>query len=128
MGEEILEAFGEDGKLIVNVALIYSEGLSHYYLGTEHLFMAMTKLEGSLTQKLLAHFELDPRRVRNRLKLEAGPGFRDPPWEGIVPTPRLGDTFQVACELAEEEDLAHCCWPSWLTRTACRPGCWGKWG
>jgi ATP-dependent Clp protease ATP-binding subunit ClpC len=103
MGEEILEAFGEDGKLIVNVALIYSEGLSHYYLGTEHLFMAMTKLEGSLTQKLLAHFELDPRRVRNRLKLEAGPGFRDPPWEGIVPTPRLGDTFQVACELAEEE-------------------------
>ena len=102
--EDILDLLGEDGKLIVGLATEYAKMLHHYYLGTEHLFIAMAKLEGSLTQQVLAHFELDPKETRDLLKVAAGPGYRQPLWRGVIGTPRLATTLDLACELAAEEE------------------------
>jgi len=102
----LMDSLGEDSKVILDVAAAYSEGLKHHYLGTEHLFMAMTKLEGSLTRKVLAAFTLDAKETRDRLKVTAGPGYKKPPWEGMMPTPRLRKTLVAAHELATDEGCA----------------------
>jgi ATP-dependent Clp protease ATP-binding subunit ClpC len=101
--EALIASLGEDSQVIIRVARAYSEGLGHYYLGTEHLFMAMAKLEGSLTQRVLAAFELDPKETRDQLKIEAGPGYKESPWGGMIPTPRLVKVLMGAHELATDE-------------------------
>jgi len=99
----ILASLGEDSKIIVSLAAAYSKGLKHYYLGVEHLFIAMTKLEKSLTQTVLATIGLDPKETRDHVKIEAGPGYEKPPWDGTCPTPRLMKILKLAHDLAQDE-------------------------
>ena len=128
--EALIASLGEDSKVVLGVARAYSEGLGHYYLGTEHLFMAMAKLDGSLAQRVLTAFELDPKETRDHLKVAAGPGYRKSPWDGMILTPRLGKVLMAARELATDEGYPqigerHLLLPSWTTRTACHPDCYG---
>ncbi|MGH7455676.1 MAG: AAA family ATPase, partial [bacterium] len=76
-------------------------------VGAEHLFIAMTKLEGSLTQKVLAAVGLEAKPTRDRVKQEAGPGYKEPPWKEMFPTPRLHDILMAAYEIASDENCAH---------------------
>lgn len=103
----LLASLGQDGQVILGVAMKYAEGLGHYYVGAEHLFIAMTKLEGSLTQKVLAAVGLEAKSTRDRVKQEAGPGYKEPPWKEMFPTPRLHDILMAAYEIASDENCAH---------------------
>jgi ATP-dependent Clp protease ATP-binding subunit ClpC len=46
--------------------------LNHSFIGTEHLYIALTQVEGSLAQRLLLAAGLDPRGVRNAIRRDAG--------------------------------------------------------
>ena len=58
--------------------------LYHNYIGTEHLYNALTKVEGGITQRLLVSVGLDPRIIRNDIRRDAGTG------EGPAPISRRG--------------------------------------
>lgn len=96
-------SLGEDSKVVLSLAAAYSKGLRHYYLGVEHVFIAMAKIEGSFTQRVLAGFGLDPKETRDRVKIEAGPGYKEQPWDGIYATPRLMNVLTAAHDLAQDE-------------------------
>ena len=88
--------------------------LHHNFIGTEHLYIALTQVEGSLAQRLLLTAGLDPRSVRNEIRRDAGAhdsgqeSFAD-----VLPfTPRayrvLSDAVQVAdAHQAERIDERH---------------------
>ncbi|GAB4571750.1 MAG: ATP-dependent Clp protease ATP-binding subunit [Anaerolineae bacterium] len=77
--------------------------LGHNYVGTEHLFNALTRLEGGRTQRLLADAELDPVVVRNAIRELVGHG-RATPVEPIPLTPRTRKVLSLAIYTADDED------------------------
>lgn len=73
--DEINEAeIRERCAALLNAALDEAVRLHHNYIGTEHLYNAITKAEGSLAAVLLRESGLDPRVVRNEVRREVGPG------------------------------------------------------
>ncbi len=59
---------------LLNAALDEAVRLHHNYIGTEHLYNAITKAEGSIASSLLRDSGLDPRIVRNEVRREVGSG------------------------------------------------------
>jgi ATP-dependent Clp protease ATP-binding subunit ClpC len=82
--------------------------LHHNYLGAEHLYIALTQIEGGATQRLLANAGLDPRSVRNEIRREAGANDSDASFyiDDLPFTPRayriLCDAVNVADEHGED--------------------------
>ncbi|MBC7814851.1 MAG: ATP-dependent Clp protease ATP-binding subunit [Burkholderiales bacterium] len=77
--------------------------LGHNYIGTEHLFIAATKNENGPTSTLLRRAKLNPRYVRNEIRLEIGNG--EGPMEEVLPlTPRTEMVLSLAIFLAERDD------------------------
>src|SRR5207247_1339424 len=72
---------------LLNAAVDEASRLYHNYIGTEHLYNALTKIDGGITQRLLIAVGLDPRSVRSDIRREAGPG-EDEPDEEPPFTPR----------------------------------------
>ncbi len=77
--------------------------LGHNYIGTEHLFNAMTKIEDGRTQRLLRDAHLEPAQVRNAIREAAGRGA-DVPSEPMPLTPRARLTLSLAIYAADDED------------------------
>jgi ATP-dependent Clp protease ATP-binding subunit ClpC len=78
-----------------------SRRLGHNYIGTEHLFIAVTRGDGETTQ-LLKRAGFDPRSVRNEIRREIGTG--DGPLSDVLPlTPRSAMILSLAIFLAEQE-------------------------
>lgn len=76
--------------------------LRHNYIGTEHLFIAITRSEDGPTVKLLTRAGMNPRQVRNEIRLEIGMG--DTPPEEVLPlTPRAEMVLALAIFLAEQD-------------------------
>lgn len=61
-------------KEILQAARKESERLKHNYIGTEHIFNAMTRTENGITSLILTDTGLDPREVRNIIRREVGSG------------------------------------------------------
>jgi ATP-dependent Clp protease ATP-binding subunit ClpC len=59
---------------ILETARKESERLKHNYIGTEHIFNAMTRTENGITSLILTDTGLDPREVRNIIRREVGSG------------------------------------------------------
>lgn len=75
--------------------------LVHNYIGTEHLFIAVTRNDGPTTQ-LLKRANLDPRHVRNEIRREIGTG--DSLLSEVLPlTPRTAMVLSLAIFLAEQD-------------------------
>ncbi len=93
-------------RLLLEAAARESIRLRHNYIGTEHLFNAMTQLSGSITAHLLRTSGLDPREVRNTIRREAGVGDdivgQRPPL-----TPRLHHVLAMAVYMADEIGQTH---------------------
>lgn len=72
-----------------------ARSLQQPYLGAEHLFLAMTRLEGGETQRLLFSNGSDAARAREEIRKETGKG-RTP--SGLFPpfTPRLEKIVKIA--------------------------------
>jgi len=77
--------------------------LGHNYLGTEHLFNALTKIEGGRTERLLRDANLDPASVRNAIREAAGRGSEIPA-DPIPLTPRARAVLTIAVYAADDED------------------------
>jgi ATP-dependent Clp protease ATP-binding subunit ClpA len=74
--------------------------LGHNYLGVEHIFMAMTRLEEGATAFMLRRAGLNPRQVRVEIRNEVGTG------EGVLDevlplTPRANMVLSFAIFLAD---------------------------
>jgi ATP-dependent Clp protease ATP-binding subunit ClpC len=77
--------------------------LGHNYIGTEHLFIAMTKKEDGSTSSLLKRAGLNPRHVRNEIRREIGTG-EGKVGEVLPLTPRSEMVLSLAIFLAEREE------------------------
>jgi ATP-dependent Clp protease ATP-binding subunit ClpC len=80
--------------------------LGHNYIGVEHCFIAMTKVDDGPTANLLRRAGLSPRMVRHELRKEVGTG--EGTLDETLPlTPRILMVLSMALDLAnrEEEDI-----------------------
>ncbi len=93
-------------RVLLEAAIHESIRLRHNYIGTEHLFNALTQLSGSVTAHLLRTSGLDPREVRNAIRREVGVGDdvvgQHPPL-----TPRLHRILALAIYMADDSGQTH---------------------
>ena len=107
------ENLSPEAKQILALARQESENLQHFYLGVEHIFIALTKVENGTTQALLQRLSLDSKHVRDAVRSFAGTGDGHRYWQDIRPTPRCEAILKLAAEearrrqeaLIEEKDL-----------------------
>ncbi len=88
-------------RLLLEAATHESIRLRHNYIGTEHLFIALTQLADSMSAYLLRASGLDPREVRNAIRREAGVGD-DAVGQRPPLTPRLHHVLAMAVYMADE--------------------------
>jgi ATP-dependent Clp protease ATP-binding subunit ClpC len=87
---------------ILSAAADEARRLGHDYIGTEHLFIAISKNKDGHTSLLLHHAGLNPMTVRNIIRREVGSG--DGRRLAILPlTPRSCMVLSLAVFLAEQE-------------------------
>lgn len=86
-------------KEVLGLALAEARRMRKDYLGTPHLFIALTKLDGGCTQDALRTLGFSPRQVRDVIRLALGNGKAnsDTP---ILPTRRCKEILQTAERLA----------------------------
>ncbi len=91
---------------LLSAAAEEASRLRHDYIGTEHLYIALTQWEGGIAHRLLISSGLDPRTVRNEIRRESG---ANDPTEAILTkeqtlTPRSHRVLAHAVRLADERD------------------------
>ncbi|HLY27587.1 MAG TPA: ATP-dependent Clp protease ATP-binding subunit, partial [Aggregatilineales bacterium] len=86
---------------ILNAAADEAAAQSHNFIGTEHLYNALTRIEGGITHRLLLASGLDPRTVRQDIRMEAGRGD-DEPVEQPRFTPRAYRILATAVFYADD--------------------------
>ncbi|MBN2469991.1 MAG: ATP-dependent Clp protease ATP-binding subunit [Anaerolineae bacterium] len=77
--------------------------LGHNYVGTEHLFNTLARIEGGRTRRLLKDAKLDPAAVRDAIREVVGEGGSTPA-EPIPLTPRTRKVLSIAIYAADDED------------------------
>src|ERR1700730_2298924 len=84
---------------VLGLALAEARRMHKDYLGTPHLFIALTKLDGGCTQDALRTLGFSARQVRDviRLALGSGKASSDTP---ILPTRRCKEILQTAERIA----------------------------
>lgn len=82
-------------RSVLEIALAEARRMHKDYLGTPHLFIALTKLDGGCTQDALRSLGFSPRQVRDviRLALGSGKATSETP---ILPTRRCKEILQTA--------------------------------
>jgi ATP-dependent Clp protease ATP-binding subunit ClpA len=80
---------------VLSIALSEARRMHKDYLGTPHLFIALTKLDGGCTQDALRNLGFSPKQVRDVIRLALGNGkaTADTP---ILPTRRCKEILQTA--------------------------------
>jgi ATP-dependent Clp protease ATP-binding subunit ClpC len=75
--------------------------LRHNFIGTEHIFNALTRIPGSPATRMLMEIGLEPREVRNAIRREVGAG--DDMVSDFPPlTPRAHRVLAMAVYLADD--------------------------
>ena len=75
--------------------------LRHNFIGTEHIFNALTRIPGSPATRMLMEIGLEPREVRNAIRREVGAG--DDMVSDFPPlTPRSHRVLAMAVYLADD--------------------------
>ncbi|MFZ4826508.1 MAG: ATP-dependent Clp protease ATP-binding subunit [Phototrophicaceae bacterium] len=92
----------ERSLTILSAAADEARRLGHDYIGTEHLFIAISKNKDGHTSLLLQRAGLNPMTVRNSIRREVGSG--DGGHLSVLPlTPRSSMVLSLAVFLAEQE-------------------------
>lgn len=77
--------------------------MAHNFIGTEHLFIAVSRNEQGPTFNLLRRAGMNPREVRNEIRREIGRG--EGPKGDVLPlTPRTEMVLSLAIFLAEQDE------------------------
>lgn len=72
----------------------------HYYVGVEHLFIAMTKIRHGVTSAVLNYVGIEPRFIRYMLRHEIGVNEDGRYWSGFRETPRATQVLETAQKYA----------------------------
>lgn len=90
---------------IEDLAKQESADWQHYYLGVEHIFITLTKIEGGLTARLLARFGQTAvaAQLATRDAMVRGDGVRD--WHGFRQTPRARSVLARAYGLVHRMEV-----------------------
>lgn len=95
-----LNNLSEEAKQILTLARQESEQLKHFYIGTEHIFIALTEVENGVTQIALKNMSLKPNIVREMMRKWIGSGDGHQYWEEVLYTPRAKTVLHLAYEEA----------------------------
>ncbi len=80
---------------VLSLGLMEARRMHKDYLGTPHLFIALTKLDGGCTQDALRTLNFSPKQVRDVVRLALGPG-KATSETPILPTRRCKEILQTA--------------------------------
>ncbi len=92
---------------ILGLARKESAHAGHFFVGVEHLFIALTRIEGGVAVSALEEQGVAPRFVRYMLRQELGQGDNRRFWPGFRETPRLHTVLRMARELALDNSRKH---------------------
>jgi ATP-dependent Clp protease ATP-binding subunit ClpA len=89
---------------VLGIALMEARRMHKDYLGTPHLFIALTKLDGGCTQDALHNLpgNFSPKQVRDVIRLALGGSSKAPSDTPILPTRRCKEILQTAERIALE--------------------------
>jgi ATP-dependent Clp protease ATP-binding subunit ClpA len=77
---------------------------NHYYVGVEHLLVALLEEQDASIDELLRSQNIDPAEVHAEVRRALGTG-EDRTWEGILVTPRLRKIVALATEQAGDRSV-----------------------
>src|SRR5689334_13142234 len=83
------------------IARIESAKMQHFYIGVEHLFIALTKLDGGLTADIFENGGQSARYLRYATREAAGRGDDRRYWSGYRSTPRSSAVITNAYALID---------------------------
>jgi ATP-dependent Clp protease ATP-binding subunit ClpA len=100
--------FSPAARAVITLAEQECRNASHYYLGTEHLLMAMAIAPPQDVAAYFTSIGIEPWQVKRALRDAMDPAS-DHTWEGIIVTPRVQRIFNMAltanAELVQPMDL-----------------------
>lgn len=80
-----------------------SHRMRHYYLGVEHIFVALLEVKGGIASGILESYGLQPNYVIDAIRRKVGKGGKHRLWAGIPNTPRTAIILDIAHEIALED-------------------------
>jgi ATP-dependent Clp protease ATP-binding subunit ClpC len=80
-----------------------SHRMQHYYIGVEHLFVALLEIQGGLARSLLEAQGLASEYVIDAVRRKIGKGSQRRLWAGAPFTPRASVVIGIAQDLASED-------------------------
>ena len=80
--------FSPAARGVVTLAEQECRNASHYYLGTEHLLLAMAIAPPPDVAERFGQLGVEPWSIKRALRAAAAPADEHP-WEGIIVTPRV---------------------------------------
>ncbi len=86
---------------IESIARLESAKMQHFYVGVEHLFIALTKLDGGLTNGIFEQNRQSARYLRYATRELAGHGDGKRYWPGYRNTPRASTVLENAQALID---------------------------
>jgi ATP-dependent Clp protease ATP-binding subunit ClpC len=96
-------------KDILITARQESHRMRHFYLGVEHLFIALLEIKSGITSAILSDNGLAPEYVIDRIRRKVAKGSRHRLWAGVPNTPRTDVVLSIAHEIAQEDGRKkHC--------------------
>jgi len=79
-----------------------SHRMRHYYLGVEHIFIALLEVKGGIASDILESYGLQPSYVVDAIRRKVGKGSKQRLWAGTPNTPRADIIIDIAHEIALE--------------------------
>jgi len=97
----------QTAEKVVAIAAAESRALGHYYVGVEHVFIGLCKVDDAALQRVFAHVRLDPVATRRGLRSRL-PAAVEPVWgRDLMITRRCGavltDAGHIAAETRQEK-------------------------
>lgn len=80
-----------------------SNRMRHYYIGIEHLFIALLDIQGGLARSILEELGLTPDYASDAIRRKIGKGSQRRLWSGTPSTPRANVVLDIANDLAMED-------------------------
>ncbi|MBI4640543.1 MAG: ATP-dependent Clp protease ATP-binding subunit, partial [Candidatus Tectomicrobia bacterium] len=92
----------EEGRKALKIAIEDSQSRGHYYLGVEHLFLAITKVEKELFNRITLEFNLNPDQIIQSLHQHLSVP-REYLGGGVKVSPNTKSAFKTASDWVERE-------------------------
>lgn len=81
-----------------------SHRMRHFYLGVEHIFIALLEVRGGIASNIIESYGLKPSYVVDAVRRKIGKGGKHRLWAGTPNTPRADIILDIAHEIALEDD------------------------